>query len=179
MKRIGSPLFIGLVLLVGCSDDNQTGNSTDETPKNWNQPPKPMIDSHEYESLDAFLADAGSGFVILHQERAPGNDDYDAADAISLKLTERFEHFLGKLEPQLGKPDKRASEWDLGIPTFASGNGYALWNSDESFVSLFVSWDNPEDPSFVIAARAPLSSFDSSPEATDPWRSQWMEKGEW
>jgi hypothetical protein len=94
-------------------------------------------------------------------------------------LAERFDHFLKELEPHLGKPDQQAAGWDLGIPTFASGNGYALWNGTENFISLFVSWDNPEDPSFVIVARAPLSVFDSTPGAFDPWQSKWMEKGEW
>jgi len=138
-----------------------------------------MINCREYESLEAFLAIDGSGFVILHQERAPGSDDHGAADAVSPKLTERFDHFFGELELRLGEPNKKASEWDLGIPTFASGNGYALWDRHESFVSLFVSWDNPEDPAFVIVARAPRSSFDSTPGAANPWNSKWMEKGQW
>lgn len=137
-----------------------------------------MIDSTEFTSLDSFLNDKRAGFLILHQERAIGTDN-DDDDVVTSKLAERFEHFLADLKLRLGAPENEAREWDLGIPTFASANGYALWNQDENFISLFVSWDNREDPSFVIVARAPLTSFDSEPVAPDPWESKWMEKGEW
>lgn len=138
-----------------------------------------MIDSTEFTSLDSFLEDKRAGFLILHQERALNSDCDDENDDVTLTLAERFEHFLADLKSRLGAPENEAREWDSGIPTFASGNGYALWNQDESFISLFVSWDNPEDPSFVIVARAPLTSFDSEPGAPDPWESKWMEHGEW
>jgi hypothetical protein len=174
-----------VVLLIGCSDDpdeaedRHSDASTKNQPDNPDPGPKTMIDSTEYDSLDAFLSADGDGFVILHQEPAPASDDRDAADALTPKLAERFEHFLGTLKPRLGAPNKTASEWDLGIPTFASGNGYAHWNAEKSFVSLFVSWDNPEDPAFIILARAPLSAFDATPGAPNPWKSKWMEKGQW
>ena len=165
-----------LLLFAGCSDDSANPDKTSGDPTS---PPKIMIDSREYESLTAFLGDQRAGFVILHQLRAPGEDLTDGEDPVTPVLAERFDHFLNELEPHLGKPDQQAGGWDLGIPTFASGNGYALWNGTENFISLFVSWDNPEDPSFVIVARAPLSVFDSTPGASDPWQSKWMEKGEW
>lgn len=138
-----------------------------------------MIDFTEYTTLDSFLKDDGAGFLILHQEHALSPDSYDEDDIVTPKLAERFEHFLAQLKSRLGEPKEQAREWDLGIPTFASGNGYALWNLEGNFISLFVSWDNPEDPSFVIVARAPLSTFDPEPGAPNPWESKWMEKGEW
>jgi hypothetical protein len=162
---------------MGCSDESKKNPNT--ASKNKNIAPKPMIDSTEFTSLDTFLKDKRAGFLILHQERALGSDSHDEDDVVTPKLAERFEHFLADLKSRLGEPEKQAREWDLGIPTFASGNGYALWNQNENFISLFVSWDNPEDPSFVIVARAPLTSFDSEPGAPDPWESKWMEKGEW
>lgn len=147
--------------------------------KNKNIAPKSMIDSTEFTSLDSFLEDKKAGFLILHQERALGSDCNDDDLVVTAKLAERFDHFLADLKSRLGAPEMEAREWNLGIPTFASGNGYALWNQDENFISLFVSWDNFEDPSFVIVARAPLSSFDSEPGAPNPWDSKWMDKGEW
>ena len=115
-----------------------------------------MINSTEFESLAEFLNTDGGGYVILHQERARTGDDHSGASIVLSKLAERFGHFLGDLKSSLGAPIKTATEWDLGIPTFASGNGYALWSIGENFVSLFVSWDNPEDPAFIIVGRAPL-----------------------
>lgn len=138
-----------------------------------------MIDSTEFPSLDSFLKEDRAGYVILHQERALGSEYGDEDDIVTPKLAERFEYFLADLKSRLGTPKKEAREWECGIPTFASGNGYALWNQEENFVSLFISWDNPEDPSFVIVARAPLPTFDAEPGAWNPWESQWMEKGEW
>jgi hypothetical protein len=61
----------------------------------------------------------------------------------------------------------------------ASGNGIAIWKRDKDLIVLFVSWDNPEDPAFVIAARAPLASFDATPGSLDPWGAEWMRKGQW
>lgn len=138
-----------------------------------------MIESREYDSLDAFLNDSGNGFSILHQERAQGSDYREQEDSTSPVLAERFSHFATVLTKKLGKPDQKATEWDLGIPTWASGCGFALWKRPNDFVSLFVSWDNPEDPGFVIVARAPLSHFDTTPGELDPWGGEWMSKGEW
>jgi hypothetical protein len=138
-----------------------------------------MFDSTEYNTLDAFLNSDEVGFITLHQEHAHDSDDREAFDAITSKLSERFENFLVHLTTLLGTPAKTATEWDLGIPTFASGNGYALWNTEGNFVSLFVSWDNPEDPAFIILARAPLTAFDSTPGVTNPWKSMWMKSAHW
>lgn len=137
------------------------------------------MEQTEYQSTNAFLKSENPGFVILHQERTQGNDRSDKHDTITSNLAKQFRDSLNQLSSHLGKPAKEATEWDLGIPTFASGNGFALWNGDQNFVSLFVSWDNPEDPAFLILARAPLSMFDTTPGALDPWDGKWMEKGEW
>lgn len=175
------PLFGALLFMTGCSEEQaESETESPDQPSDQQVPPaKHMIESTEYESLDAFLDGEGTGFAILYQDRAPGDDFRDKEDTVTPKLAERFKHFLGRFRSRLGEPDKEATEWDLGMPTFASGNGYALWNGDKNFVSLFVSWDNPEDPSFVILARAPLLTFDSTPGASDPWGGKWMEKGEW
>ena len=162
---------------MGCSDKSK--KNPDTASKDKNIAPNTMIDSTEFTSLDSFFKDKRAGFLILHQERALGSDSHDEDDVVTSKLAESYEHFLTDLKSRLGTPENEARKWDLGIPTFASGNGYALWNQDENFISLFVSWDNPEDPSFVIVARAPLTTFDSEPGAPDPWESKWMEKGEW
>lgn len=164
----GLPLILG-----GCSEKSAMRT------KQQSQPPKPMIESREYESMDEFLNDKGNGFVILHQERAPGSDYREKEDSTSPVLARKFSHFLAELSNRLGKPDEQATEWHLGIPTWASGCGYALWKRQHDFVSLFISWDNPEDPGFVIAARAPLSHFDPTPGMLDPWDAEWMSKGQW
>lgn len=134
---------------------------------------------HEYDSLKALLAGAEVGYVILHQEPALGNEHRGGQEQMASALAQRFAGFRDSLVQQIGEPSESAEEWDLGIPTWASGGGYALWQQDDDFVSLFVSWDNPEDPSFVVAARAAMSQLSREPGAADPWSQSWMRHGEW
>lgn len=174
MRSTTVALLGAILFTVGCSEDQADPDSEEQS-----SPTKEMTESKEFESMDAFFDSEEAGFVILHQEKAQGNDFRDKEDTSAPRLAERFAHFLADFRSRIGEPDQEATGWDLGIPTFASGNGYALWNGDSSFMSLFVSFDNPEDPSFVILARAPLWTFDPTPGAADPWGGKWMEKGEW
>ena len=133
----------------------------------------------------AELLDSGDvGFVILHQEKALGNDfrDQDAAfGQIVARL--RKQSILGRdsISQLLGTPSEVSDEWKEDVPVWASAGGYALWKSDVNFITVFISWDNPEDPSFVIAARGLTSDFsnDIQNPLPDPWGSEWMMKGEW
>ena len=141
-----------------------------------------MDDIKEYESLNALLDGSETGFVILHKEKALGNEYHeknDIADTNTRRLESTFNDYCERIESSLGAPTEVADGWHKGLPAWASGNGFAVWKREHDFVTIFVSWDNPEDPSFVIVARAPLSSFAPGYEVPDPWEQKWMEKGEW
>ena len=138
-----------------------------------------MSKAHHYRSIDDLLQGSVSGFSIVHRERGLGMEIADRHERIRSILTRRFSEEMESLVTLLGQPSETADEWDLGIPTWASGGGYALWVKDDDFISLFVSWDNPEDPSFVVLVRAPYSQLSREPGAADPWREAWMHFGEW
>ena len=161
---------IGAVSISGCNPKPKTNSVTK------------MEDIKEYDSLNALLAGSETGFMILHQEKALGNDyheKHDIADTNTRRLASTFKEYCERLKSSLGAPTEETDGWHEGLPAWASGNGFAVWKRERDFMTVFVSWDNPEDPSFVIAARAPLSSFAPRYEVPDPWEQQWMEKGEW
>jgi len=170
MKRLSIAVSICALLISGCGDKYKTNSITK------------MEDIIEYDSLDALLERSETGFVILHQEKALGNDYHetpDVADSKARTLASTFKEYCERLKSTLGAPTQETDGWHKGLPSWASGNGFAVWKREHDFVTVFVSWDNPEDPSFVIAARAPLSSFAPGYEVPDPWAQKWMEKGEW
>jgi len=138
-----------------------------------------MSEVHLYPTLDDLLHGSALGYMIVHQERGLGNEISDRHERMRSILSQRFRQYREFVVQQLSHPSEASDEWDLGIPTWASGGGYALWQQGDDFVSLFVSWDNPEDPSFVIAVRAPLAQLSREPGAADPWREAWMRCGEW
>lgn len=65
-------------------------------------------------------------------------------------------------------------EWNDQRPKWASGHLCALWRSDaESFVSVFMWWENPEDPPILLAGRAAATMLSQD---NDPWNWEWMER---
>jgi hypothetical protein len=143
-----------------------------------------MKENKEFETIGELIAEPVTGYVIMHQESALGNDfrdDDDAYDGAQARLKEHALKVKDELQNILGTPSKESIGWNIGVPTWASGGGYALWNRDVDFLSVFISWDNPEDPSFVIVGRAPLCEFsnDHMNPSPDPWGEGWMFKGVW
>ncbi|MBK1881963.1 hypothetical protein JIN85_06025 [Luteolibacter pohnpeiensis] len=83
------------------------------------------------------------------------------------------------ISDELGPCAANKDGWDEATPCWASGGLFALWKVQERFVSVFLSWDNPEDPSFLIVACASQDQFALGPASADPWETAWMEFGEW
>ena len=143
-----------------------------------------MNETRKFETIGDLLNDSEFGFVIFHQEAAPGNDfedDDQEYQASQEKLMQRAHDASSQLRDFLGEPSVVSDEWDLGIPTWASGGGYSLWTRENDFVASFISWDNPEDPGFVIVGRGAIEDFSAdhlSPKP-DPWGADWMNFGEW
>lgn len=138
----------------------------------------------EFRSIEELVSEIDCGFVILHQEPALGNEFRDKDEDFSVigqRLRQRAEQARSQIQAILGEPTIASASWDIGVPTWASGGGYAKWDLKDVFIAVFISWDNPEDPSFVIAAKAAVNEFsnDHINPQPDPWKSKWMEKGEW
>jgi len=143
-----------------------------------------MKESQEFNTMGELLESDGVGFVILHQEKALGNDfrDQGAVNAqIVSRLREESRQGKDLVSQRLGEPTEISEEWKENVPVWASAGGYSVWKNDVDFVSVFISWDNPEDPSFVIAARGLIADFsnDIMNPFPDPWGSEWMMKGKW
>ena len=63
---------------------------------------------------------------------------------------------------------------DFGeYPTFASSGLYFEWRIADDSICLFVSSDNPENPSYLVIARCHTSEIDYTPGASSPWGEDW------
>ena len=138
----------------------------------------------EFSSIDELVSATKCGFAILHQEPALGIEFRDKDEEFSRlkqRLMQSAEQACLQIRRILGESTDANVGWDIGVPTWASGGGYAMWELKDSFITIFISWDNPEDPSFVIGAKAAIGDFnnDHINLQPDPWQSKWMEKAEW
>lgn len=146
---------------------------------------------HQQSLIREVLASDAATFRILDQDKARFADwkytDWDkerAQDEADWEQTRlRYQKLKNEavihISEELGTCAEDKEEWDTTTPHWASGGSFALWNTQDRFVSIFLSWDNPEDPSFLIVACASLDQFVLGAEAMDPWEARWMEHGEW
>lgn len=143
-----------------------------------------MNNTREYTTIGELIVEPEFGFVIFHQEPALGNDFRDKEtqySEIEARLKSNADNAISQLRDVLGDPTSMSAGWDIGVPTWASGGGYAIWRRENDFISSFISWDNPEDPSFVIVGRASIEDYSDNHinPNPDPWMSEWMHKGVW
>jgi len=149
--------------------------------------------AHQRSLIHEVLGAGEPTFRILDQDKARFKDwEYSddhakdrARDESDWEQTrKRYEQLKGEaveiISAKLGPCATNKDGWDEATPCWASGGLFALWNVQDRFVSVFLSWDNPEDPSFFIVACASENQFVLGPDySADPWESAWMESGEW
>jgi hypothetical protein len=141
--------------------------------------------------IQEVLATEGATFKILDQDKARFKDwkyidwekDRSRDEAEWEQTRKRYEQLKSDatqiISEEFGPPAANKHGWDEATPCWASGGIFALWNLQDRFVSVFLSWDNPEDPSFLIVACAGRDQFALGADAIDPWEAGWMEFGEW
>lgn len=146
---------------------------------------------HQQSLIKEVLASEVSTFRILDQDKARFADweytDWEkerAQDEAEWEQTRmRYQKLKNDavlyISEELGSHAEDKEEWDSTTPHWASGGSFALWNTKDRFVTVFLSWDNPEDPSFLIVACASQDQFVLGAEALDPWEAGWMEYGQW
>jgi hypothetical protein len=148
---------------------------------------------HQRSLIHEVIGSYEATFRILDQDKArfkdwQYSDDYakdharDVADwDQTLKRYEQLKDGAVQIISEaLGPPAANKDGWDEATPCWASGGLFALWNVQDRFVSVFLNWDNPEDPSFLIVACASQNQFVLGRDCSDtPWDYAWMESGEW
>lgn len=146
---------------------------------------------HQDSLIQEVIASEEAIFRILDQDKARFADwkytDWEkdrAQDEADWEQTRiRYRQIMleavSLISKELGPCVEKKEEWDESMPKWASGGLFALWNTPEKFVSVFLSWDNPEDPSFLIVSCADRDQFALGAESMDPWESGWMDFGEW
>ncbi|MCD8533458.1 MAG: hypothetical protein LR011_01185 [Verrucomicrobia bacterium] len=106
--------------------------------------------------------------------------DYEADrardEAAAQEVFERFQTVFGlaveHLRARLGEPIRIQTRWSEDLPYWVSSSLFALWHVGDDFLNIFMAYDNPEDPPFLIVAKANRNELAS--EYSDPWNSQWM-----
>lgn len=147
---------------------------------------------HQSSLIHEILGSDEATFRILDQDKARfadwkytdwekdrARDEADWADTRK-RYEQLKDEAVEMISGELGPCAANKNGWDDATPCWASGGIFALWNVQDRFVSVFLSWDNPEDPSFLIVACGSQDQFVLGPDySADPWESAWMESGEW
>jgi hypothetical protein len=76
---------------------------------------------------------------------------------------------------RLGEPVRTQTWWSEDLPDWVTSSLFALCHVGDDFLNVFMVYDNPEDPPFLIVAEANRNELAS--EYSDPWNSRWMIDG--
>jgi hypothetical protein len=118
-------------------------------------------------------------FQDWHYNEATWDREYEKdrveVDGVLTRFKEVFQSAVKYWSACLGPPLQSFENWEREKPAWAGGL-YARWDVNSDFYTIFMSWENPEDPFFLVAAKAPISEFNSEPgDYSNPWDYKWGE----
>jgi hypothetical protein len=89
------------------------------------------------------------------------------------RFKQNFRIAVDHWSASLGPPLQMFENWEKGRPAWANGF-FARWEAGSEFYTIFMSWENPEDDFFLVAAKAPISEYSCLPnDYSNPWDHRW------